>query len=68
MFKPILHKLKPGDAGYAECRLYNNLIKKKPTGDMTLMEKVAAQRAWKTLCEQALLDARAAIGECDNDK
>ncbi len=54
MFKPIIHNLQPGELGYAECQLYNNLITNKPKGPGTLVTKISNERAWKELCNQAL--------------
>ncbi len=54
MFKPIIHNLQPGDIGYTECQLYNNLISNKPKGPGTLASKISKERAWKELCDQAL--------------
>lgn len=61
MFKPIIHNLTPGSAGYAECQLYNNLVANKPKGPGTLASKIAKERAWKELCGQALVKARQAV-------
>lgn len=61
MFKPIIHNLQPDSVGYAECQLYNNLIANKPTGPGTLASKIAKEKAWKELCDQALEKARLAM-------
>ena len=54
MFKPIIHNLRPGDIGYSECQLYNNIISNKPKGQGTLASKISRERAWKEICAQAL--------------
>lgn len=50
MFKAIIHNLHQDD----EAQIYNNLIARKPTGNVPLAEKILAQRQWKNKCEIAL--------------
>lgn len=55
MYTPIIHNLQPGDLGYNEAQAFNTLIGNKPKGaDMTLDQKIEAQRLWKAQCQDAL--------------
>lgn len=64
MFKPIIHNLKAGEQGFAECQVYNELITQRPTGgNLTLAEKAKAQMEWKLACNKALMAARLAAAE-----
>ena len=55
MFLPIIHNLSENHAAYEACQHYNGLIANKPKGvDMTLDQKIEAQRLWKAQCQDAL--------------
>lgn len=54
MFSPIIHNLPENNQAYAACQHYNALIANKPKGiDMTLDQKIEAQRLWQAQCEDA---------------
>lgn len=59
--KPIIHNIQPGQPGYSECQLYNNLLAAKPKGPGLLASKIAMQRSWKELCKQAYEKAELAL-------
>ncbi len=55
MFSPIIHSLSENHPAYEACQNYNSLIANKPKGiDMTLDQKIEAQRLWKAQCQDAL--------------
>ncbi len=55
MFTPIIHNLSENHPAYEACQHYNALIANKPKGnDMTLDQKIEAQRLWKAQCRDAL--------------
>lgn len=55
MFTPIIHNLAENHPAYEVCQRYNSLIANKPKGaDMTLDQKIEAQRLWKAQCQDAL--------------
>lgn len=55
MFSPIIHNLPEWHPAYVACQNYNALIANKPKGaDMTLDQKIEAQRLWKAQCHDAL--------------
>lgn len=54
MFSPIIHNLSENHPAYKACQHYNSLIANKPKGaDMTLDQKIEAQRLWQAQCEDA---------------
>lgn len=61
MFKPIIHNIQPGNPGYTECQLYNNLVANRPKGGGSLASKQARLKAWENLCNQALEEAKKAF-------
>ena len=50
MFKPIIHNLKKGVAGFEMLQEYNKLIGEKPTNGRNLDDKIKSQREWRLKC------------------
>lgn len=57
MFKHILHNTE--DAGI---KAYNKLITEKPVGNMPLLAKIEAQRAWRESCLELRRNIRKRLG------
>lgn len=63
MYTSIIHNLKEGDLGYNEANAFNALIANKPKGvDMTLDQKIEAQRLWKAQCDDAYNMVKQSVG------
>lgn len=63
MFTPIIHNLPDNHPAYATCQHYNSLIANKPKGaDMTLDQKIEAQRLWKAQCDDAYNKVKKLVG------
>ncbi len=63
MYTPIIHNLTLGDLGYNEAQAFNALIGSKPKGaDMTLDQKIEAQRLWKAQCDDAFNAVKRSVG------
>ncbi len=69
MFTPIIHNLSENHPAYNACQHYNSLIANKPKGaDMTLDQKIEAQRLWKAQCQDALDEVcRLRLTEAENE-
>lgn len=53
MYTPIIYNLKEDHLGYNEAQAFNALIANKPKGnDMTLDQKIKAQRLWEAWTEK----------------
>ena len=63
MYTPIIHNLAPHDLGYNEAQAFNLLIANKPKGnDMTLDQKIEAQRLWKAQRDDAYNAVKLSVG------